>query len=345
MVVEDVETTKRYTSTSAIDIRRNSTSGGGGSQHSSSYTSRSPHSNGGSRFALETTPEEFSGYLKELCSPRRGPEDTIMNLLGLSSSLGKNSNASTTTPKQSNNIRTSNNSSRFEFEIEDELEMQSFQMLNNDDDNDYESVKLAQQLEEQEHTDRLALVLAREEEDKKLVLEMLEKERLQSIQADTSKDLITQCVQCDKDDMSIEDIVFLDFARYDAASLEEVISKNKGTYVNCPNCQMCMEKIVNVDSSPSGKEFDSNGNELSKKAVEHKKNHRLRCPECQTIFCTDCFVTPYHVGYTCSEFLAYSKSRHSLTNARQSSPMPVKRLLLVGTIVVALQEKQSVFLV
>ncbi|EGC38296.1 hypothetical protein DICPUDRAFT_76110 [Dictyostelium purpureum] len=137
---------------------------------------------------------------------------------------------------------------------------------------------------------------------------------------------------------------------YDKASLDQVLSKNKGNYIQCPCCNLFIEKVIIPAPSPkttsfsssynggnsSNKnkskdstcsslpnfssnnhhhhhqkvEYDDNGRPLSKESMEHKRKYRLRCPQCSTVFCSECFVTPYHLGYTCAQYQIYNSSKH-----------------------------------
>ncbi|EGG21972.1 hypothetical protein DFA_01858 [Cavenderia fasciculata] len=104
-----------------------------------------------------------------------------------------------------------------------------------------------------------------------------------------------------------------EYAKYDSASLDEVISTNKDSFFKCPNCSVLMEKLQHNQNTPqdnNAKEYDQNGNELSRQAIEHKKLYRFRCLQCTTVFCSECFEKPYHLGYTCDQFKNYSTSKH-----------------------------------
>ena len=41
------------------------------------------------------------------------------------------------------------------------------------------------------------------------------------------------------------------------------------------------------------------GNVLSGEAQTHMNTHRIRCPSCAKNFCSECKMTPYHLGQTC----------------------------------------------
>ncbi len=44
---------------------------------------------------------------------------------------------------------------------------------------------------------------------------------------------------------------------------------------------------------------DDNGKNINKTALKHMNMYRVRCPECQKNFCSQCMEQPYHVGKTC----------------------------------------------
>ena len=50
------------------------------------------------------------------------------------------------------------------------------------------------------------------------------------------------------------------------------------------------------------------GEKISKIAAEHMAQYRVRCWKCSKIFCSKCSYSPYHVGYTCSEFEEHKES-------------------------------------
>ena len=44
---------------------------------------------------------------------------------------------------------------------------------------------------------------------------------------------------------------------------------------------------------------DENGKPLSEEAAVHWSLYRIRCNNCNTVFCSSCKAEPYHLGYTC----------------------------------------------
>ncbi|KAN0033561.1 hypothetical protein ACTFIV_000022 [Dictyostelium citrinum] len=141
-----------------------------------------------------------------------------------------------------------------------------------------------------------------------------------------------KCKSC-KTSLSVYDIkqVLTDeeYSIYDEASLDQAISRNKDSYIQCPCCNLVMEKIIIPLSSSNNNnknknggniqsneyynqtiEYDENGKQLSRESIEHKRKFRFRCPQCSCVFCTECKIQPYHLGYTCAQFQIYSSSKH-----------------------------------
>ena len=44
--------------------------------------------------------------------------------------------------------------------------------------------------------------------------------------------------------------------------------------------------------------------------MAHKQANRFRCRECSTEFCAECSATPYHLGYTCEQYVKFKDSVH-----------------------------------
>ncbi|KAF2070852.1 hypothetical protein CYY_007838 [Polysphondylium violaceum] len=112
-----------------------------------------------------------------------------------------------------------------------------------------------------------------------------------------------------------------EFSIYQGASLDQVINKNKENFVKCPSCSIFMEKIIPPQTMSFGSpwstdgngvriECDANGKPLSRESIEHKKKYRFRCLECSTIFCTECLVHPYHLGFTCADYQIFNSTKH-----------------------------------
>lgn len=98
--------------------------------------------------------------------------------------------------------------------------------------------------------------------------------------------------------------------QYTKYSMDELVD-NDDSFVRCPNteCGNVMERLVNAAEKIT-KETGPDGKALSKEAIEHRNQYRLRCRECSTEFCSHCSGTPYHLGFTCEQFTKYSKAQH-----------------------------------
>jgi E3 ubiquitin-protein ligase MYCBP2 len=87
---------------------------------------------------------------------------------------------------------------------------------------------------------------------------------------------------------------------YEAFSVSELIENNK-SFLKCPNpeCDEIIEKLPYT------------GGTTGKSEVEiHKEEHRFRCRQCSTDFCSSCTTVPYHEGFTCAGFTDYQKAKH-----------------------------------
>lgn len=60
----------------------------------------------------------------------------------------------------------------------------------------------------------------------------------------------------------------------------------------------CKNYVEVVPGSVDYKQKDEEGNPISKKAAEHMAQFRVRCPNCNRIFCSKCNADPYHIGKT-----------------------------------------------
>ena len=47
------------------------------------------------------------------------------------------------------------------------------------------------------------------------------------------------------------------------------------------------------------------GQVISKEAAIHYSKYRVKCPTCEIAFCSEinCKSRPYHIGYTCEQFI------------------------------------------
>jgi len=68
-----------------------------------------------------------------------------------------------------------------------------------------------------------------------------------------------------------------------------------------PSSKQCpqWESSVGIDGKP-----------ISEEAARHRQTFRFRCRKCHdTEFCAKCLHTPYHLGYTCEEYVSYQAAR------------------------------------
>jgi len=102
------------------------------------------------------------------------------------------------------------------------------------------------------------------------------------------------------------------------------------TITSCPKCH----ETYSTEQGDLGTELihktekGLDGKLLSMAHKEHKAKFRFRCSRggCKTVFCSGCGTTPYHAGYSCSEWNAYVSSKKcrfcevSLTAENTSPP-------------------------
>lgn len=50
---------------------------------------------------------------------------------------------------------------------------------------------------------------------------------------------------------------------------------------------------------------DELGKQISDDAAVHMSINRVKCPECEKVFCSGCQAQPYHLGKSCEENAAY----------------------------------------
>lgn len=67
----------------------------------------------------------------------------------------------------------------------------------------------------------------------------------------------------------------------------------------------CKNFIEVVPGQVDYKQKDEEGNRISKSAAEHMANYRVRCNNCDRVFCSKCNAEPYHIGKDCEEFAEY----------------------------------------
>lgn len=119
-------------------------------------------------------------------------------------------------------------------------------------------------------------------------------------------------VQCAKCKMSITQIELKFIIGPEA--FQKLYDKFWDTYLKAMNiirCKACGEQFTLIQGSIDIGAKDEKGVALTAKSAEHLSKYRARCPKegCNKIFCGNCGVEPYHVGYTCEEYKAFLSSR------------------------------------
>eukprot|EP01006_Ploeotia_vitrea_P049935 TRINITY_DN67395_c8_g1_i1.p1 TRINITY_DN67395_c8_g1~~TRINITY_DN67395_c8_g1_i1.p1 ORF type:complete len:1605 (+),score=973.64 TRINITY_DN67395_c8_g1_i1:233-5047(+) len=104
-----------------------------------------------------------------------------------------------------------------------------------------------------------------------------------------------------------------EFNQYLEATLMAFVEQDNLTFV-CPS-DKCDAIISLQPYQPQPvpdiiTERDPDGNVLSAAAWQHFQEFRMRCRQCNTIFCSDCKAIPYHKGHTCAEWKQYQSARH-----------------------------------
>jgi len=127
------------------------------------------------------------------------------------------------------------------------------------------------------------------------------------------KGLPIKCTRC-KEEIPPSDLRTAlyphEFQAYNEALLQALITQDDNM-VKCVKCPNVIELVSNKNLEVPKKilERDSHGNPLTKEAWKHYKQHRLRCTQCNTIFCGNCKDTPYHMGYSCEGWVEYKNSK------------------------------------
>lgn len=105
-----------------------------------------------------------------------------------------------------------------------------------------------------------------------------------------------------------------DFASYLEATFMAFIEQDSMSFV-CPNLKCNV--IISLQARSAAREppfpmteKDPDGKLLSVEAWRHFHDFRVRCRECQTVFCAQCKGVPYHIGFTCVGFKEYRDSCH-----------------------------------
>lgn len=71
--------------------------------------------------------------------------------------------------------------------------------------------------------------------------------------------------------------------------------------VKCPQCKIVFEKVplASKDSRHNEVVKRESGEVVTGVELAHYLENRFRCRNCSTLFCAQCYTSPYHLGYTC----------------------------------------------
>jgi len=104
-----------------------------------------------------------------------------------------------------------------------------------------------------------------------------------------------------------------EFEEYLEATLMAFMEQDESVFF-CPNekCKsaISLEPRAVPEVPDTITETTDEGKVLTPEAWKHFMQYRIRCIECQTVFCADCKVNPYHKGFTCKDFATYQSARH-----------------------------------
>ncbi|XXQ35895.1 RING-type domain-containing protein [Plasmodiophora brassicae] len=102
----------------------------------------------------------------------------------------------------------------------------------------------------------------------------------------------------------------LDASEYDAleaSSLDSIV--HSGAFVRCPSCKEVFAKEQgDVLTSDQDQTRALDGSVMTPEALRHRAMHRFRC-KCRTDWCDLCEAVPYHNGFNCSDFKAFTMAR------------------------------------
>lgn len=100
---------------------------------------------------------------------------------------------------------------------------------------------------------------------------------------------------------------------------DELLRKQLKEDMNMIECN-CGNMLEVVSGQVDYKQKDEEGKVISRQAAEHMASYRVRCNNCDRVFCSKCNVDPYHLGKTCEEFAEYrgaSKCRFCLEKLKK----------------------------
>jgi len=127
------------------------------------------------------------------------------------------------------------------------------------------------------------------------------------------KGLPLKCTRC-KEELQPSDLRTAlyphEFQAYNEALLQALITSDENM-VKCIKCPNVIEVVSSKNLKVPKKilERDSHGNPLTREAWKHYKQNRLRCTQCNTVFCGKCKDSPYHMGYSCEGWVEYKNSK------------------------------------
>jgi hypothetical protein len=102
----------------------------------------------------------------------------------------------------------------------------------------------------------------------------------------------------------------IDYERWETACFNAWSNDNM---ITCPNSRCNSRISMQTIAPPSDlgeiKECDDDGKLLNENTYRHFLQHRIRCRECHTNFCSNCKTTPYHKGFDCDEWVNYKGAR------------------------------------
>lgn len=70
--------------------------------------------------------------------------------------------------------------------------------------------------------------------------------------------------------------------------------RKEGNVVECK----CGNMLEVISGKVDYKQKDDDGKVLSRQAAENMAKHRIRCNNCNCVFCSQCNTEPYHIGKT-----------------------------------------------
>jgi hypothetical protein len=120
-----------------------------------------------------------------------------------------------------------------------------------------------------------------------------------------------------------------------SASLELFIDQ-MDHLVKCPSCKVIFEKVPVSADDPRLQVLtvmDERGHYVEGPELLHYLENRFRCQNCQSVFCCQCHLIPYHLNFTCRTVCpCYCEgNRLTLWNFSISSPCVRHIAAIAGT--------------